>query len=327
MKQKKNLLAAMVLVAAISMAAEPTRPQRVVEPELAGLVSIAPYADVSAKVTSFGLLIGNPVVPALLLASLQQSAVVTYGRFRTDVPLYLASYAVAPGKNDEVVVFPSVDRVARMALAHPGSERVGKDVLHLIPSEKSPYDRYAVFEGVFTAFASSEALARRALVDSKPSAGEHLPLARAALRGPGIRSVCQASQRAGVTNVANVVKGFSRLDLTLDLDGEGLVLMVAGVHADGVADAAFKKRLERELHEIFDVIGGGDSKLCPSVTVNVKGDGGVTGEVRISKEQLTGLGKDFNSFVTKQMSGALSGENEDKNKNMKKGAKGKVQKK
>ena len=319
------ILAVATLTASL-VSAEPARP-KVSEPELAGLVSIAPYADVSAKVTSFGLLIGNPVVPALLLASLQQSAVVTYGRFRTDVPVYLASYAVAPEKNDEVVVFPSVDRVARMALAHPGSERVSKDVLHLIPSEKSPYDRYAVFEGVFTAFASSEALARRALVDSKPSAGEHLPLVRAALRSPGIRSVCQASQRAGVTNVANVVKGFSRLDLTLDLDAEGLVLTVAGVRADGVADAAFKKRLERELHEIFDVIGGGDSKLCPSVTVNVKGGGGVTGEVRISKEQLTGLGKDFNSFVTKQMSGALSGEDEGKNKNMKKGAKGKVQKK
>ena len=70
-----------------------------------------------------------------------------------------------------------------------------------------------------------------------------------------------------------------------------------------------------------------DSKLCPTVTVGVKGGGGVTGEVRISKEQLKGLGKDFNSFVTKQMSGALSGEDESKNKNMKKGAKGKVQKK
>ena len=319
------ILAVATLTASL-VSAESARP-KVSEPELAGLVSIAPYADVSAKVTSFGLLIGNPVVPALLLASLQQSAVVTYGRFRTDVPLYLVSYAVAPGKNDEVVVFPSVDRVARMALAHPGSERVGKDVLHLIPSEESPYDRYAVFEGVFTAFASSEALARRALADSKPSAGENLPLVRAALRGPGVRSVCQASQRAGVTNVANVVKGFSRLDLTLDLDDEGLALTVAGVRADGVTDATFKKNLERELHDIFDVIGGGDSKLCPTVKVDVKGGGGVTGEVRITKEQLKGLGKDFNSFVTKQMSGALSGEDESKNKNMKKGAKGKVQKK
>ena len=319
------ILAVATLTASL-VSAEPARP-KVSEPELAGLVTIAPYADVSAKVTSFGLLIGNPVVPALLLASLQQSAVVTYGRFRTDVPVYLASYAVAPGKNDEVVVFPSVDRVARMALAHPGSERVGKDVLHLIPSEKSPYDRYAVFEGVFTAFASSEALARRALADSKPSAGENLPLVRAALRGPGVRSVCQASQRAGVTNVANVVKGFSRLDLTLDLDDEGLALTIAGVRADGVTDATFKKNLERELHDIFDVIGGGDSKLCPTVKVDVKGGGGVTGEVRITKEQLKGLGKDFNSFVTKQMSGALSGEDESKNKNMKKGAKGKVQKK
>ena len=326
MKMKKSFSAAMVLAAVISMAAEPVRP-KVSEPELAGIVSIAPYADVSAKVTAFGLLIGNPVVPALLLASLQQSAVVTYGRFRTDVPLYLASYVVAPEKSDEVVVFPSVDRISRMALAHPGSERVSKDVLHLIPSEKSPYDRYAVFEGVFTAFASSEALARRALADSKPSAGEKLSLVRAMLRRAGVRSVCQASQRAGITNVANVVKGFARLDLTLDLDDQGLTLTVAGARADGVADATFKENLQRELHQIFDVIGGGDSKLCPSVAVDVKEGGDVNGEVRITKEQLKELGKDFNSFVTKQMSGALSGEEEGKNKNIKKGAKGKVHKK
>lgn len=319
---KKSLFVVLMLVSAVLTASESARP-KVSEPELAGLVSIAPYADVSAKVSAFGLLIGNPVVPALLLASLQQSAVVTYGRFRTDVPVYIASYMVAPGKNDEVVVFPSVDRIARMALAHPGSERLGKDVLHLVPTDKSPHDRYAVFEDVFTSFASSEALARQALADSKPSAKEQLPLVRVALRGPGVRSIGQASQKAGVTNVANVVRGFSRLDLTLDLDDQGLGLTVSGVRAGGVADAAFKKYLERELHDIFDVIGGGDQKLCPSVTVDVKGGGVVTGEVRITKEQLKGLGKDFNSFVTKQMSGALSGEDEGKKKNIKKGAKAK----
>ena len=324
MKVKKNLLVAIVLATAVSMAAEPVR-TKVAEPELAGLVSIAPYADVSAKVTSFGLLIGNPVVPALLLASLQQSAVVTYGRFRSDVPVYLASYMVESGKNDEVVVYPSVDRIARMALAHPGSERLGKDVLHIVPSEKSPHDRYAVFEDVFTAFASSEALARRALADSKPSAKEKLPLVRVALRELGVRSVCQAARKSGATNVADVVQGMSRLDLTLDLDDQGLALVFSGVCVGGMADPVFKKRLESELHGIFDVIGGGDSKLCPSVTVEIKGGGVVIGDVRITKEQLKGLGKDFNSFVTKQMSGALSGE--DKGKNTKKGANSKERRK
>ena len=144
--KKKSLFAAAMLASAVLAAAEPAARPKVAEPELAGLVAIAPYADVSAKVSAFGTLIGNPVVPALLLATIQHSAAVTYGRFRTDVPVYVASYAAAAGNNDEAVVFPSVDRIARMALANPGSERLGKDVLHLVPSEKSPYDRYAVFE-------------------------------------------------------------------------------------------------------------------------------------------------------------------------------------
>ena len=62
------------------------------EPELAGTISVAPFADVSAKATAFGALIGNPIVPALMLAAVQRSAVTTYGRFRTDAPIHAASY-------------------------------------------------------------------------------------------------------------------------------------------------------------------------------------------------------------------------------------------
>ena len=45
------ILAVATLTASL-VSAEPARP-KVSEPELAGLVSIAPYADVSTKVTSF----------------------------------------------------------------------------------------------------------------------------------------------------------------------------------------------------------------------------------------------------------------------------------
>ena len=292
--------------------------------QLAGIVSVAPYADVSAKVTSFGLLIGNPVVPALLLASVQSSAVSTYGRFRSDAPMYLVSYAVAAGRNDEVVIYPSVDRIARMALANPGSERTGADELHLQPSERHPQDRYAVFtpDGLFVAFAATPALARRALADCRPDVKASLPLLRAALRRPGVKAVCRAGANGGATNLVSIIQGFARLDVSLDLDPRGLALAFSGVRLAPDADAGLKQRLTQTLKETWSGMGGRDNAaMAPSVTVETAPGGVVTGEVRLSEEQLKGLGKDFNAFVATQMSGALSGDkpgNKDK-----KGANGK----
>ena len=281
-------------------------PPPVAASRLAGVIEVAPYVDVSAKVTEFGMLIGNPIVPALMLASLQQSAVSTYGSFRTDAPLYLASYQVAPGRSEEVVVYPSVDRIARMALNNPGSERQGKDVLHLMPTDRRPHERYVVFsgDGQFAAFASSAEQARQAMADCRPRSSGTWPLARVTLQRAGIQSVCAAGRKAGVTNLIAVVRDFRNLSLTLDLTDRGLALAFAGRTSAPIA--GLKERLEGALRESFGGLGKDDAKQLPAITVSSgKGDT-VSGEVCLSKEQLSSMGKDFNSFVAAQMSGALS---------------------
>ena len=273
---------------------------------LAGIIEFAPYVDVSAKVTEFGMLIGNPIVPALMLASLQQSAVSTYGRFRTDAPLYLASYQVAPGRSEEVMVYPSVDRIARMALNNPGSERQGKDVLHLMPTDRRPHERYVVFsdDGQFAAFASSVERARQAIADCRPRSRGTWPLARVTLQGSGIQTVCETGRKAGVTNLLAVVRSFRSLSLALDLTDRGLALTFEG--RTSVPIAGLKERLEGALRESFGGLGAGDAKQLPAIAVSTgKGDV-VSGEVCLSKERLSSMGKDFNSFVAAQMSGALS---------------------
>ena len=305
MKAKTIFVTCMAAAIALN-AAVPTPSDA--EPQLAGIVSIAPYADLSAKATSFGMLIGNPVVPALMLASIQQSVVATHGRFRSDLPAYVAAYMDKDGRNDMAVVYPSVDRIARMALAHPGSERQGKDTLHLLPTERNPHDRYAVFaeDNMFTAFASSAELARRALADCQPSAKESLPLLRLALRQPALKKKPSGALGLTPTNVTALLDGFVRLDLSLDLTERGLALAFSGVREAATPEPGLKKRLEGQLRSAFKGLCGDDEKLMPSVTVDTKPGGAVTGEVLISEEQLKGLGKDFNSFVSTQMSGALS---------------------
>ena len=287
---------------------------------LAGVIEFAPYVDVSAKVTEFGMLIGNPIVPALMLASLQQSAVSTYGSFRTDAPLYLASYQVAPGRSEEVMVYPSVDRIARMALNNPGSERQGKDVLHLMPTDRRPHERYVVFsgDGQFAAFASSVEQARQAIADCRPQSKGTWPLARVTLQEAGIETVCASGRKAGVTNLLAVVREFRRLSVTLDLTDRGLALAFEG--RTSAPSAGLKERLEGALRESFGGLGKDDAKQLPAISVSTGKDDAVSGEVCLSKEQLRSMGKDFNSFVATQMSGALS-EGDEKGPKGKKGKK------
>lgn len=273
---------------------------------LAGIIEFAPYVVVSAKVTAFGMLIGNPVVPALMLASLQQSAVSTYGSFRTDAPLYLASYQLASGRSEEVMVYPSVDRIARMALNNPGSERQGKDVLHLMPTERRPHERYVVFsdDGRFAAFASSVEQARQAIADCRPQSRGTWPLARVTLQEAGIQTVCASGRKAGATNLLAVVREFRRLSVTLDLTDRGLTLAFEG--RTSTPSAGLKDRLEGALRESFGGLGKDDAKQLPAIVVSTGNGDTVSGEVCLSKAQLSSMGKDFNSFVAAQMSGALS---------------------
>ena len=60
------------------------------------------------------------------------------------------------------------------------------------------------------------------------------------------------------------------------------------------------------MRESFGGLGKDDAKQLPAITVSTGKDDVVSGEVCLSKEQLSSMGKDFNSFVATQMSGALS---------------------
>ena len=291
-------------------------------PELSGTIAAAPFSDVSAKATAFGMLIGNPIVPTLLLASAQNSVVSTYGRFRTDAPLCMASYQIAPDRSEEVVVFPSVDRIARMALDNPGSERIGEDVLHIVPNDRRPHERYAVFskDGQFAAFASSPDMARRALVDclSRADKPGSLPLLRIQLYRPGVKTVCQAAGKFGVTNLVEVVGGFDRLSLDLDLTSRGLVLAFDGRHGQPGHAAELSSRMETALRDTFKGFGSEDAKTVPSFVVSPGTNDVVSGEICISEAQLKSMGRDFNSLVAAQMSKALSDDAGDKGKKGKK---------
>ena len=57
------------------------------KPVLVASAQIAPFGDVTKKVTALGTMISNPIVPTLLLTGGQQQLVEKYGRFRADGPI------------------------------------------------------------------------------------------------------------------------------------------------------------------------------------------------------------------------------------------------
>lgn len=178
---KKTMMTVWAAAASLALAAgivEETKSQ----PVLAGTAQIAPLGEVTQKVASLGTLIGNPIVPTLLLTSGQQQLVDRYGRLRADAPVTWFAYVQTPAWEiaatnldqvaiedmfDHVLVYPSADGPANLLLKHPGATKDADGTIHLLPSKDNPNDTYVKYaaDNRCCAFASSPALAAKALAD------------------------------------------------------------------------------------------------------------------------------------------------------------------
>ncbi len=148
---------------------------------LVATVEFAPFGEVSQKIIALGTMINNPIVPSLLVSSLQQSIATKFGRFRADSPIYSFVYLDAPAleasakKGDidfdkllqAVLVYPCAMGPAKTLLNHPGSEKLADGTIKLLPSEGNPEPRFVKFtdDGKFGAFADAPAIAARAIED------------------------------------------------------------------------------------------------------------------------------------------------------------------
>ena len=93
-----------------------------------------------------------------------------FGKMRAADPIRWAGYPDGKGSADVVMVYPTIDKVAKMALNHPGAEKISADTVVLPADEGRPMVTYAVFSKDFEwcAFAASQELARRALKEKYP---------------------------------------------------------------------------------------------------------------------------------------------------------------
>ena len=184
-------------------------------PELVATVELASFGDISKKAVNLGTMVNNPLLPTLLIGAGQERLAQTYGRFRSDAPMYGFVYARTTNDVATVVVYPSADGPAKMLLDHPGATKDDDGTLRLPADEQNEAARWVTFTGDrrFCAIAPSAALARRALGDFAARAAPApaaRPLVRIDVTAAGLRTCEQLASFAGAT-------------LTLDLDDKGLV--------------------------------------------------------------------------------------------------------
>ena len=140
------------------------------------LVELRSFDAVHSRQATIGKALGNAMLPMLFVSLAQQRMVGMYGKMRSADPVRWAGYPDGKGSADVVMVYPTIDKVAKMALNHPGAEKISADTVRLPADEGRPAVTYAVFSGDFDrcAFAATPELARRALSEKYPEAGGDL---------------------------------------------------------------------------------------------------------------------------------------------------------
>ena len=134
------------------------------------LVELRSFDAIHSRQAQIVKTLGNAMLPMILVSFFQQQMVGMFGKMRAADPVRWAGYPDGKGSADVVMVYPSIDKVAKMALNHPGAEKISADTVVLPADEGRPMVTYAVFSKDFEwcAFAASQELARRALKEKYP---------------------------------------------------------------------------------------------------------------------------------------------------------------
>ena len=140
------------------------------------LVEMRSFDAFQSRQVAIGKTVGNAMLPMMIVSFAQQRIVKMFGKMRAADPVRWAGYPDGNGSFDVVMVYPTIDKVAKMALNHPGAEKIAPDTVLLPEDEGRMMPTYAVFSKDFSwcAFGRTSELARRALGEPLPPAGADL---------------------------------------------------------------------------------------------------------------------------------------------------------
>ncbi len=290
----------------ILTAAAPIVVAAMLSPLRVGAVSMTECAPISAltqKAVVFGNHIANPLVPALLVSSIQQNLTASYGRLRTDRPLFWVG--TGAGKGD-VPVLPCVEGVAQFTLNHPGSTRHPDGSVQLLAAEGRPDEMVVVFDknDGYAAFALSAVEAKAALdatASARKAAVTHAgePLARVDLDEKTFLSYVGPMTSVS-TNGIGVVSQISGLSAKISIDGKGVSLTAEVRPKAGVTPEELCANLDKSFGASLKAFGASEGvrpecRFTPS-------EGKVKARLSLSAAELKKAGKAFNKSVVQAMS-------------------------
>lgn len=182
--------------------------------DLLGAAELAPFGEVTQASSTFGKMVGNPLMATMLVSGAQQGLVKSYGKSRADAPTFWLLYSDAKAidialklKDPEslknpvqtVLVYPCADGPAQKLLKHVGSTKEEDGTIHLLPGVGRANDMWVKYtaDGAFAAFADSAALALRAAKDCEKfianrkarTAKGHQPLLLARVNEKGLATL------------------------------------------------------------------------------------------------------------------------------------------
>lgn len=164
------ILAAVSLYAA---AADRPAPTKKIPPELVWTCELAPWSQIDSKAGPLSRLMGNALVPTFLSGMAQKRFTKMFGPARTSDPLRWAAFDTHEGDFLTVVlVYPSVDREAKMVFNHAGAKHDPEPGVIILPPGEGREERtLAVFNAdrTYCAFSHSRWLAKHALAAKYPS--------------------------------------------------------------------------------------------------------------------------------------------------------------
>jgi len=256
----KQIVCASVGVAAWTLfAAEGVRPQT----ELIGSVEFAAFADVQQKIVDLGATINNPVVPMLAVPAIQNMLTEQFGKYRSDAPMKGLCYAdvealrkalaaddcSAVDALEVAFLYPCAEGMDAFLVNHPEAQKKADGVIEL----ENGFVVLFAADGRTCAFASTAAVARRALAAPAPAAKAARPLVRLELTEAGLGLLAEFHKKvtdaqsellhADGTNATDrvlssfvkfqqaqarrqnaVLRRFSRMTASVDLDETGFVI-------------------------------------------------------------------------------------------------------
>ena len=140
------------------------------------VVELRSFDAFQSRQKEIGKTLGNAMLPMMLVSFGQSRIVKMFGKMRAADPVRWVGYPDGKGSADVVMVYPTVDKVAKMVLNHPGAEKLAADLVRLPADEGREIETYAAFSPDFAwcAFGATEAHARNALKEKYPAAGGDL---------------------------------------------------------------------------------------------------------------------------------------------------------